>query len=209
MDLQVLRICRSQRLDMGLKRVSLVRRYQGQCRALRPLGHQRYRLRSYKKDPPLCSGYRWKAPPGERPSATPTASNAGPQGCTLWGQCWVPTPAPTATGTHGSRNPSCPPQRTGGRGREESVIAISTLCVCCASPAACCWSRVSCCLFLMRKMVYLLKYNQSRISQAGDKQVEEIQDQSMKGCSVNSERCKNIHRNCNSRQIVSDIHKDS
>ena len=57
MDLQVLHICRSQRLDMGLKRVSWVRRYQGQCRALRPLGHQGYRLRSYKKDPPLCSGY--------------------------------------------------------------------------------------------------------------------------------------------------------
>ena len=56
-DLQVLRICRSQRLDMGLKRVSGVRRYQGQCRALRPLGHQGYRLRSYKKDQPLCSGY--------------------------------------------------------------------------------------------------------------------------------------------------------
>ena len=42
---------------MGLKRVSWVRRYQGQCLALRPLGHQGYRLRSYKKDPPLCSGY--------------------------------------------------------------------------------------------------------------------------------------------------------
>ena len=57
MDLQLLRICRSQRLDMGLERVSCVRRYQGQCRALRPLGHQGYMLRSYKKDPPLCSGY--------------------------------------------------------------------------------------------------------------------------------------------------------
>ena len=57
MDLQVLRICRSQRLDMGLKRVSWVRRYQGQCRALRPLGHQGYRLRNHKKDLPLCSGY--------------------------------------------------------------------------------------------------------------------------------------------------------
>ena len=57
MDLSVLRICRSQRLDMGLKRVSPVRRYQGQCRALRPLGHQVYRLRSYKKHSPLCSGY--------------------------------------------------------------------------------------------------------------------------------------------------------
>ena len=38
-------------------------------------------------------------------------------------------------------------------------------------------------LFPMRKMFYLLKYNQSRIAQARDKQVEENQDQSMKGCS--------------------------
>ena len=57
MGLQVLRICLSQTLDMGLKRVSWVQRYQGQCRALRTLGHQGYRLRNYKKDPPLCSGY--------------------------------------------------------------------------------------------------------------------------------------------------------
>ena len=57
MGLQVLRICRSQRLDMRLKRVSWVRRYQGQCWALQPLGHQGYRVRNYKKDPPLCSGY--------------------------------------------------------------------------------------------------------------------------------------------------------
>ena len=57
-------------------------------------------------------------PPRGRPSATPTASNAGPQGRTLWGRCWVPTPAPTAAGTHGSRNPGCPLQRTGGRGRD-------------------------------------------------------------------------------------------
>ena len=41
----------------------------------------------------------------------------------------------------------------------------------------------SCCLFLMRKMCYLLKYNHSRITQARDKQVEDKQDQSMKGCS--------------------------
>ena len=53
----MLRICRSKRLDMGLKRVSWVRRYQGQCRALRPLGHQGCRLRNHKKDQPLCSGY--------------------------------------------------------------------------------------------------------------------------------------------------------
>ena len=46
---------------MGLKRVSWVRRYQGQCRALRPLGHQGCRLRNYTKDPPLCSGYSGSA----------------------------------------------------------------------------------------------------------------------------------------------------
>ena len=45
---------------MGPKRVMWVRRYQGQCRALRPLGHQGYRLRSHNKDQPLCSGYTEK-----------------------------------------------------------------------------------------------------------------------------------------------------
>ena len=35
----------------------------------------------------------------------------------------------------------------------------------------------------MRKIFYLLKYNQSRKTQARDKQVEENQDQGMKGCS--------------------------
>ena len=40
-------------------------------------------------------------PPWGRPSATPTASNAGPQRGTLWGRCWVPTSAPTAPGTPG------------------------------------------------------------------------------------------------------------
>ena len=34
------------------------------------------------------------------------------------------------------------------------------------SPAACYWCKVPCCLFLMRKMFFLLKYNQSRISQS-------------------------------------------
>ena len=58
-----------------------------------------------------------KHPPRGRPSATPTASSASPQGRTLWGRCWVPTPAPTAPGTHGTRNPGGPLQRTGGRGR--------------------------------------------------------------------------------------------
>ena len=59
-------------------------------------------------------------PPRGRPSATPTASNASPQGRTLWGLCWVPSPASTAPGTHGSRNRGCPLQRTGGRGRDSA-----------------------------------------------------------------------------------------
>ena len=61
-----------------------------------------------------------KHPPRGRPSAIPTASNAGPQGRTLWDRCWVPTPEPTAPGTHGTRNPGCPLQRTGGWGRDSA-----------------------------------------------------------------------------------------
>ena len=59
-------------------------------------------------------------PPRGRPSATPAASIAGPQGRTLWGWCWAPPPASIAPGTHGSRNPGCPLQRTGGRGRDSA-----------------------------------------------------------------------------------------
>ena len=59
-------------------------------------------------------------PPRGRPSATPTASNAGPQGRTLWGRCWVHTPASTAPGTGGSRNPGCTLRRTSGRGRDSA-----------------------------------------------------------------------------------------
>ena len=71
--------------------------------------------------PDLRRPSQWSnAAPRGRPSATPTARNAGPQGRTLWGRCWVPTPAPTAPGTHGSRNPGCPLQRTGGRGRDSA-----------------------------------------------------------------------------------------
>ena len=61
-----------------------------------------------------------KHPPRRRPSVTPTASNAGPQGRTLWGQCWVPVPAPNAPGTHGTQNPRRPLQRTGGRERDSA-----------------------------------------------------------------------------------------
>ena len=63
----------------------------------------------------------------------------------------------------------------------EKFIVVSTLCLCF-------WCRVSCCLLLEMKSSCLLKYNQSRIAQARDMQVEENQDQSMKGCSINSER---------------------
>ena len=54
------------------------------------------------------------------PSASPTASNAGPQGSTLWNRCWVFTPAPTAPGTHGSQNPGRPPQKAGGWERDSA-----------------------------------------------------------------------------------------
>ena len=62
----------------------------------------------------------WKAPPPGTPFRHPHSEQRGPQGRTLWGRCWVPTPAPTAPGTHGSRNPGCPLQRTGGRGRDSA-----------------------------------------------------------------------------------------
>ena len=58
-------------------------------------------------------------PPRGRPSATPTASNTGPQGRTLWGRCWVHTPASTAPGTRGSRNLAA---RSGGRAAEGGTV---------------------------------------------------------------------------------------
>ena len=81
----------------------------------RPMGGQSGEGQCLTSDAPHNGG---RHSPQGRPSATPTASNAGPQGRTLWGRCWVPTPAPTAPGTHGPRNPSCPLQRTGGQGRD-------------------------------------------------------------------------------------------
>ena len=83
----------------------------------RPVGGQLGEGERLTSDAPRNGG---RQPPQRRSSATPTASNAGPQGRTLWGRCWVPTPAPTAPGTHGSRDPGCPPQRTGGRGRDSA-----------------------------------------------------------------------------------------
>ena len=83
----------------------------------RPVGGQSGEGQHLTSDAPH-NGRR--QPPRDRPSATATASNAGPQGLTLCGRCWVPRPAPTAPGTHGSRNPGCPLQRTGGHGRDSA-----------------------------------------------------------------------------------------
>ena len=83
----------------------------------RPVGGQSGEGQRLTSDAPHNGG---RHPPRGRPSATPTASNADPQGRTLWGPCWVPMPAPTAPGTHGSRNPGCPLERTGGRVRDNA-----------------------------------------------------------------------------------------
>ena len=61
----------------------------------RPVGRQSGEGERLTSDAPHSGG---RHPPRGRPSATPTASNAGPQGRTLWGRCWVPTPAPTKKG---------------------------------------------------------------------------------------------------------------
>ena len=83
----------------------------------RPVGGQSGEGERLTSDAPHNDG---RHPPRGRPSATPTASNAGPQGRRLWGRCWVPTPAPTAPRTHGSRNPGYAPQRKGGQGRDSA-----------------------------------------------------------------------------------------
>ena len=83
----------------------------------RPVGGQSGEGQRLTSDAPHNGG---RHPCRGRPSAKPTASNARPQGRTLWGRCSVPTPAPTAPGTHGSRNPGCPFQRTDGRGRDSA-----------------------------------------------------------------------------------------
>ena len=83
----------------------------------RPVGGQSGEGQRLTSDAPHNGG---RHPPRGRPSAPSTASNAGPQGRTLWGRCWVPTPAPTAAGTHWSQKPGCPLQRKGGRGRDSA-----------------------------------------------------------------------------------------
>ena len=83
----------------------------------RPVGGQSGKGQRLTSDAPHNGG---RHPPRGRPSAMPTASNASTQERTLWDQCWVSTPAPTASGTDGSRNPGCSLQRTGGRGRDSA-----------------------------------------------------------------------------------------
>ena len=83
----------------------------------RPVGGQSGEGQRLTSDAPH-NGER--QPPRGRPSATPTASNARPQGRTLRGQCCVHKPAPTTSGTHGARNPGYPLKRTGGRGRDSA-----------------------------------------------------------------------------------------
>ena len=80
----------------------------------RPVGGQSGGGGGLTTDAPHNPG---RHPPRGRPSTTPTASNAGSQGRTLWGRCWVPTPAPTAPGTHGSRDPGCPEDGRPGEGQ--------------------------------------------------------------------------------------------
>ena len=83
----------------------------------RPVGGQSGEGQRLTSDAPHNGG---RHPPRGRPSATTTASNAGPHRRTLLGRCWVPTPASTAAGTHGSRNPGRPLQGMGGRGRDSA-----------------------------------------------------------------------------------------
>ena len=83
----------------------------------RPVGGQSGEGERLTSDAPHNGGGH---PPEDALPPTPKASNASPQGRTLWGQCWVPTPAPTAPGTHGWWNSGCPPQRTGGWGRDSA-----------------------------------------------------------------------------------------
>ena len=64
---------------------------------------------------------RWKAPPPGTPFRHPHGEQRRPaRAHALWDRCWVPTPASTAPGTRGTRNPGCPLQRTDGRGRDSA-----------------------------------------------------------------------------------------
>ena len=83
----------------------------------RPKGRQPGEGKRLNSDAPDNSE---RHPPWGCASAIPTARNESSQGRTLWRRCWVPTPTSTTAGTHRSRNPGRPPQRTGGRGRDSA-----------------------------------------------------------------------------------------
>ena len=84
----------------------------------RPVGGQSGEGQRLTSDAPHNGG---RHPPRGRPSAGPTASNAGPRGRTLWGRCWVPRPASTAPGTHGSRVPWQPASEDGRPGEGQRL----------------------------------------------------------------------------------------
>ena len=72
---------------------------------------------------------RRKAPPRECPSATPTASNAGPQGRTLWGRCWVPRPHRRHPGHTDRGTPAARPRgRAAGGGTAPDIRRPSERC---------------------------------------------------------------------------------
>ena len=62
-----------------------------------------------------------RQPPPGTPFRHPHSEQRRPaRAHTLWGRCWVHTPASTAPGTRGSRNPGCTLRRTSGRGRDSA-----------------------------------------------------------------------------------------
>ena len=63
---------------------------------------------------------RWKATPPGTPFRHPHSEQRRPARAHAVEPVLGPTPAPTAPGTHGLRYPGCPPQRTGGRGRDSA-----------------------------------------------------------------------------------------
>ena len=62
----------------------------------------------------------WKAPLPGTPFRHPHSEQRQPARAHAVEPVLGPTPAPTAPGTHGSRYPSCPPQRMGGRGSDSA-----------------------------------------------------------------------------------------
>ena len=79
----------------------------------RPVGGQSGEGERLTSDGPHNGG---RQPPRGCPSATPTASNAGPQGRTLWGRCWVPRPHRPHPGHTGRRTPAACPRGWGAGG---------------------------------------------------------------------------------------------